>query len=71
MDYYCTYIDKARDAARVQTQVFMTQSLCSERPCYIATVWNIEYLMCSSKWLFPTLWQFSISWLSLELIFLS
>ena len=32
---------------------------------------NIEYLMRSSKWLFPTLWQFSISWLSLELIFLS
>lgn len=31
-------------------------------------VLNIEYLMQSSERLFPIHWQFSISWLSLELI---
>lgn len=43
MDYYHTHIDEARDAARVQTQVFLTQSSCSERLCYNAIQFCVEY----------------------------
>lgn len=56
MDYYRTFIDEARDAARVQTQVFVTQSSCSERLCYITTQFCVEY------WISDAFFQMAISY---------
>lgn len=56
MDYYQTYIDEAKDVARVQTQVFMTQGSCSERLCSIATQFSVEY------WISDAFFQMAISY---------
>lgn len=56
VDYYCTYIDEAKEVARVQTQVFMTQSSCSEQLCYIATQFCVEY------WISDAFFQMAISY---------
>lgn len=56
MGYYHTYVDEAKDSARVQTQVFMTQSSCSQRLCYIATQFCVEY------WISDAFFQMAISY---------
>lgn len=56
MDYCHTCKYEARDVAGVQTQVFMTQSSCSERLCYIAIQFCVEY------WISDAFFQMAISY---------